>query len=97
LCQLHINITNEAGSGTNTGTKTEHRGKTMAYTSATHKITIKKQGIERGMTVNMHRNQMDDFYKWASDNGFDVELERLQPVDSAFAIDSAKFLFNLND
>lgn len=92
-----LNITKEAGNGTNTGTKTEHRGKTMAYTSATHKITIKKQGIERGMTVNMHRNQMDDFYRWANDNGFSVELERLQPVDSAFAIESAKFLFNLND
>lgn len=69
----------------------------MSYKTATHKITIKKHGIERGMTVYMNLCQMDDFYKWASDNGFSIELERLQPVDSAFAIDSAKFLFNMND
>jgi len=69
----------------------------MAYTSATHKITIKKQGCDRSMTVNMHRNQMDDFYRWANDNGFSVDLEYLQPVDSAFAIDSAKFLFDIQE
>jgi len=65
----------------------------MAYTSATHKITIKKEGFKNSMTVNMHRNEMDDFYRWANDNGFCVELEPLQPVNSAFAIDSARFLF----
>ena len=69
----------------------------MAYKTATHKIIIKKQGFERGMALYMHINQMDDFYSWACANGFSIELERLQPVDSAFAIDSAKFLFNMND
>mgnify|MGYP005998127959 CR=1 FL=1 len=71
--------------------------KAMAYTTATHEITITKPGFERGMKVTMHRNQMDDFYFWAHKNGFHVKLEKLQSVDSAFAIDSAKFLFNIND
>lgn len=69
----------------------------MAYTTATHEITITKPGFERGMTVTMHRNKMDDFYHWANKNGFHVDLQPLQSVDSDFAIDSAKFLFNMND
>ena len=92
-----LNIQKEAENSVSTRTETEQQGKTMAYTTATHKITIKKPGIERGMTVYMNRRQMDDFYKWAGDNGFSIDLEPLQPVDSDFAIDSAKFLFNLND
>ena len=75
----------------------QNKAEIMSYKTATHKITIKKPGIDRGMTLYKHDRQMNDFYHWATKNGFDIDLERLQPVDSEFAIDSAKFLFNLND